>query len=502
MSAAVPATVVDTREADGGAPARRAVVHFAWRLFRREWRQQLLILALIIVAVTATVVASAVSTDAPPPSNAGFGTASYMATVSGTDLHAGAQIAYVEHLFGRIDVIENQALRVPGSTSTYQLRAQNPSGSYGRPMLSLVSGHYPSEANQVAVTPGLASDFNLRLGGVFQVGGMARRVVGIVENPQNLLDEFALLEPGQVKSPTQVTMLFDAPAQAAPSSRALTGGALRGPGGLIQLSAASTNPVNPETISLAVLTIGMILIALMAVGGFTVLAQRRLRSLGMLASIGATDKNVSLVVRANGVIVGVVGALVGTVLGFLLWFAYRPHLEQSSHHLIGVFALPWVVVVAAVVLALVATYLGAARPARAITKLSVVAALSGRPARPTATPSLGAARGRLARVRLRAARVLGRYQQRQWQRGRAGARARDCRPHPCHHLVGPVLPHGARQARPKNTRRGPHCPSGPGAILGALSLSSCGGESGRDDRRDHRHRGSGTLFQPVGPSGA
>jgi hypothetical protein len=49
-------------------------------------------------------------------------------------------------------------------------------------MLSLLSGHYPSAADQVAVTPGVASDFNLKVGGVFQVGGIARRVVGIVEN--------------------------------------------------------------------------------------------------------------------------------------------------------------------------------------------------------------------------------------------------------------------------------------------------------------------------------
>ena len=49
MSAAVldrPAAATD-----GGAPARRAVMRWAWRLFRREWRQQLLVLALIIVAV-------------------------------------------------------------------------------------------------------------------------------------------------------------------------------------------------------------------------------------------------------------------------------------------------------------------------------------------------------------------------------------------------------------------------------------------------------------------
>ena len=37
--------------ANGGVPARRAVIHWSWRLFRREWRQQLLVLALIVVAV-------------------------------------------------------------------------------------------------------------------------------------------------------------------------------------------------------------------------------------------------------------------------------------------------------------------------------------------------------------------------------------------------------------------------------------------------------------------
>jgi len=79
---------------------------------------------------------------------------------------------------------------------------------------------------------------------------------------------------------------------------------------------------------------------------------------------------------------GAAGALTGTVLGLVLWFGYRPHLEQSAHHLIGVFALPWAVVAAAIVLALVATYWAASRPARAVARLSVMAAFSGRPAPP------------------------------------------------------------------------------------------------------------------------
>ena len=89
-------------------------------------------------------------------------------------------------------------------------------------------------------------------------------------------------------------------------------------------AAAPGNALNPETIVLALATVGMLLIALVAVGGFTVLAQRRLRSLGMLGSLGATDRNIRLVVRANGVVVGVVGALAGAALGLAAWLAYRP----------------------------------------------------------------------------------------------------------------------------------------------------------------------------------
>lgn len=386
MTVSVAAPPAEDRRARGVTPSRRAVVRWAWRLFRREWRQQLLVLALIVVAVTATIVGSAVATNTPPPGNSGFGTAQDAATFAGTDPRLAPEIAALEHRFGAVDVIENKTLKVPGSVDTYQFRAQNPSGPYGQPTLSLVSGHYPAAPDQVAVTAGVATDFTLTVGKTWNAGGQARRVVGIVENPQNLLDEFALVLPGQVKSPNQVRVLFDAPG-VAPSSigePCATCGPYgsRGTNVSTPASVAQSNAINPQTLSLVVLTIGMLLIALVAVGGFTVLAQRRQRSLGMLASIGATKRNLSLVVRANGLIVGVVGAVIGTVLGFAAWVAYRPRLEQSAHHLIGVLALPWLVVAAAILLAIAAAYLAATRPARSITRLSVMAALSGRPAPP------------------------------------------------------------------------------------------------------------------------
>jgi putative ABC transport system permease protein len=345
-------------------------------MFRREWRQQALVLALIVVALAATVLGAAVATDTPPPAGAGFGTAQDMATFPGGPQLA-SQVAAVRQHFGRVDVIENQTVAIPGSISTYDLRAQDPHGPFGQPMLALVSGRYPAGPGQVAVTAGVAAAFNLRTGGVWHQGGQDRQVTGIVQNPQSLLDAFALVVPGQVTAPSQATVLFTAP----PGTSVSALGSLSK---YVQTrhDAAASNPLNPETIVLALAAVGMLLIALVAVGGFTVLAQRRLRSLGMLGALGATDRNIRLVVRANGVLVGVAGALIGAVLGLAGWLAYRPRLESSSHHLIGTFQLPWIVIGPAMALAVVATYFAAARPARAVTRIPVVAALSGRPAPP------------------------------------------------------------------------------------------------------------------------
>ena len=149
-----PATASAPEPTTGGVPARRAMLRWAWRLFRREWRQQFLILLLIVVAVAAVVVGSAVAVNTPPPANAGFGTAHDLATfnltahqqVAPTDTPAyvEAQIAMLAHRFGTVQVIANETFTVPGSTQTYQLRSQDPHGPYGGPMLQLLSGHYPT----------------------------------------------------------------------------------------------------------------------------------------------------------------------------------------------------------------------------------------------------------------------------------------------------------------------------------------------------------------------
>jgi putative ABC transport system permease protein len=360
---------------NGGVPARRAVLRWALRMFRREWRQQLLVLAMLTIAVAATVFGTGVATNTPPPSTAGFGTATASVTLPGDDPHLTADIASLRSRYGAVDVIENQQIST-GSAQQAYLRAQDPHGAYGQPLLRLDSGRYPAGAGQVALTQTLASLYNVRVGGTWHDGGTSYRVTGIVENPANLLDAFALVAPGQLGSPAQVTVLLDAQA------------ALPGlPRGAIA-SFANQNPggasISPATIVLVIAVLGMVFVGLVSVAGFTVLAQRRLRALGMISALGATERNVRLVTTANGAFTGIVAALLGTVLGLGAWFGYIPSLQASTGHRIGAMNLPWWAIGVAMLLAVLTSVLAARRPARNIARLPVVAALAGRPPVPRA----------------------------------------------------------------------------------------------------------------------
>ena len=59
----------------GGVAARRAVVRWAGRMFRREWRQQLLVLTLLTVAVTAAIGSITIAYNSVPADNSDFGSA-------------------------------------------------------------------------------------------------------------------------------------------------------------------------------------------------------------------------------------------------------------------------------------------------------------------------------------------------------------------------------------------------------------------------------------------
>jgi putative ABC transport system permease protein len=369
----------------GGIVARRAVIRWGWRLFRREWRQQLLVLGLLTVAVAVTIWGASTVTNVAlqNPNYPTFGTASVQVTLPGSDPHLAADIAAVAGRWGPADVIENQDI-ANGTTQPVQLRAENPHGHYNSPMLGLVSGTYPAGPGQVALTSQVATLYGVHAGGSWRAAGTTWRVTGIVQNPSNLADEFALVAPGQVTHPSQVIMLL--------GSRAVQQAIGNGTGTLPDIPAAATvttpnavsGGISPAVLVLVVEVLGLVFIGLVSVAGFSVMAQRRLRALGMLSAIGATGRNLRLVMITGGLAVGVAGALAGAVLGFAAWFAYAPALQQASGHVVDAANVPWWAFGIGIVFAIATSVLASRRPAKTMAAVPVVAALSGRPAPPRA----------------------------------------------------------------------------------------------------------------------
>ena len=136
------------------------------------------------------------------------------------------------------------------------------------------------------------------------------------------------------------------------------------------------------TVVLVVEVLGLVFIGLVSVAGFSVMAQRSLRALGMLSAIGATERNLRLVMIVNGLAVGVTAALAGAVVGLAAWFAYVPTLQQTAGHVVDAANLPWWAFAIGAVLAIATSVLASRRPAKTIARIPVVAALSGRPAPP------------------------------------------------------------------------------------------------------------------------
>jgi putative ABC transport system permease protein len=369
------------------AAARRALSHWVLRLAFREWKQRILIVLLITVATAATVFAIAVASATPGTPNAGtFGTASVLVQLPGNTRDLPAAIAKMEKAYGAASVIYDQPITT-GQAGGADLRAQDPNAPYTRVLLALDSGRYPATAGQVAVTSGLAQLYRLRIGSVWHVpatalgsaggasGGRSFTVTGIVENPSNLLDEFALVPPGQVAAPRNVRIFLGVSMDSAAASAA---------GNVIPANASVTEPapqdsiISPATIVLIVSVLGLAFIGLVATAAFTVMAQRRQRSLGMLSSLGATERDVRFVLIVDGLVAGVLGAIIGAALGLGLWFWYYPHLEIATAHRTDPLNLPWAALVIGLLLAVATSVIAAAWPGRAVSKIPVVAAISGR----------------------------------------------------------------------------------------------------------------------------
>jgi putative ABC transport system permease protein len=376
MSAILQDRAILRGPVSGGTAGRRVVIRWARRLLRREWRQQILVLALLVLTVGAASFGVAAAYNLAPLPSPQLGSADYLLQFAGPGNAMTADIAAARKAFGTIEVIGHQFVPIPGSAQSVEFRALSPGGPYSGPVLALVQGHYPSGAGQAAVTSGLAQALQVHIGSVLSLPGHHQRVTGIVEDPSDLNDQFALVPPSAAGPAQGITVMLDASPAAFSAFRDTFHGQLvwqaRGAGTQAAVAAGALGAV----------TVLMVLVSLVAAAAFTVIAARRQRQLGMLAAIGATRRQLRMVMVAGGTLVGVIAAVTGTVIGLAAWFVAAPHLQVSAGHRIDRFAVPWPLVGLGMLLAILTAAAAAWWPARAASRVPVVNALSARPLEP------------------------------------------------------------------------------------------------------------------------
>jgi putative ABC transport system permease protein len=326
-------------------------------MFRREWRQQLAVVALLTVAVAAAVAGAAMASQTGDEAGR-LGDARALIHVDNTNAaQARSVVDAARQRFGDLEVIRHATVAVPGSPVPLDVRSQDPHGLFGAPMLGLRHGRYPTSPDEVALTADTARLLDTELGGEVELLRRPLDVVGIVENPSDLADDFALLQP-ESSAPADSLILLAASAHpdttVSPPPDDL-------PPFRVEAVGSSANQI---VVTILVLdTLAMALVCLVASAGFVVVAQRRQRQLGLLAAIGADDRHLRLVMLVNGALVGAVAAVVGGVLGLLGWTLAQPAVERAVGHRVDRFDLPWVLLAECLALAVVGGPAAAGWPA-------------------------------------------------------------------------------------------------------------------------------------------
>lgn len=365
------------RAAGGGLPARRAMIRWAVRMYRREWRRQLLMLILLTVAVAGSAFGVAATYNMASTSDATFGSAEHWMKFDAADPGQLAQrITAAQKWYGTIEEIGHRYAQVPGLFDPVDIRAQQPDGVYSAPMLALREGRYPHGAGEIALTDVVARTLKATVGTSVSLDGHTRTMVGLVENPADLTDEFAVVDAAAADPPQTVTVLVGGSHDNLEAFRQTLSGSV------VRESRPDIGRTTMALFVLALAAVGLLLVSLVAAAGFVVAAQRRTRQLGMLAAIGATQRHLRLVMLANGLVVGLLSAVAGTAVGIAAWLAVAGTVETAAGHRIDRFDLPWTVLGAGILLAVLTATAAAWWPARVVSRTPVMNALSARPPKP------------------------------------------------------------------------------------------------------------------------
>lgn len=359
------------------------------RTIRVEWRQHLLVIAMVGfgIVVATLLVSSLVRSQTPQARWDGDAAGEVRLFAGGSD-----PVAYDE-LQTRVEALHAEfpdtSVEVSGRRGRdgVTLMSADPEASLVAVNYELLEGRWPQEG-ETALTPravdllSVVVGESVLLGGSYPLGGRNRIVVGVWENPNNLDLSAGLVAPADlvwndviVRLPSVDHPSIDAylmvgePNSAAPDSISSI---------LSDRTGSGTERTAAAGLAYLGATLLCLQVAVLASAGFTVLAQRRTRQLGILSAMGASPQLLGSVMTTTGLICGLIGGLAGLAVGVALVVLTTPLLQMFLDHRISSLDIAWGYLLPAIPLA-VLTALGAAWwPARRVRKMSTVGAISAR----------------------------------------------------------------------------------------------------------------------------
>ncbi|MGC4750371.1 FtsX-like permease family protein [Micromonospora sp. DT201] len=246
---------------------------------------------------------------------------------------------------GRVTEVRTRlplTLRGPHRDEDVEGRVLDLSDPLARGLVRFRAGRAPQQPGEVAVSPAALRRLDLRLGRAVALadGSRAYTVVGVVEFPDDL-GTVVTLHPGATPptSPgTASIWLADVPGpvDAALVSRLNDQGvvvAARPPAnsttGRTRMWLGSINPSNNDlSTGVLIAGLGLLEVVLLVGPAFAVGVRRRRRDLALVAVAGGDAAQLRRVVLADGVVLGVLGAAAGLLVGVGAAFVGRPLVEQ------------------------------------------------------------------------------------------------------------------------------------------------------------------------------
>ncbi len=276
---------------------------------------------------------------------------------------------------------------LPGASGHVFIRGQasavlvsaDPTEPMHRQAAVVAAGRAPRDRSEVLVTASLAKRLGLSIGSTIQSDTGPLTVTGISRSPFCLSCDQVVALPDPKDTPRSVLVQLPAGTDKAAVWRSLEAQHVS----LFTREGGSGEPPDGDAVRAAALVtliagFGLLEVILLAGTAFAVGARRQVRTLGLVAASGGTPTHVRRIVLAEGVVLGLLGALAGALAGSAIAVALRPAWEALDDAEITHWVFKPIDLTIAILIGTLSGVAAAAAPAIGAARMKPVDALAGR----------------------------------------------------------------------------------------------------------------------------